>query len=358
MAQAKRSGSTSGRISEYHQHFADAIIEQIKKGTAPWQRPWKPGHPIAATNLTTGKPYTGGNALYLAVAAQQKGYADNRWATFRQIKAAGGHVRRAERGQRILFVDFSPKPRDIDASISPSDSKTTVANGEQRTKPLVRAYVVFNVAQTDGLKLTPQKTTTTPSWQAHAKADAVIAAARVDIRHVAGNEAYYSPRDDQIVLPERGQFSSPEGYYQTALHELAHASGHPDRMNRQVSLDGSAAGFGSPAYAREELRAEIAAMMTGDRIGIGHTPGGGHGQGPAYVANWVTVLEKNPKEIHYAAAEAQRISHYLIEPARERIAELDKQRTPAHASSVPPRGTLERAPPAPPRPVAALSPGR
>ena len=62
------------------------------------------------------------------------------------------------------------------------------------------------------------------------------------------------------------------GYYQTALHEAGHSTGHHDRMNRDTLKEGMAAGFGSPEYAREELRAEISAMMTGEQVGVGHDP--------------------------------------------------------------------------------------
>ena len=88
---------------------------------------------------------------------------------------------------------------------------------------------------------------------------------QVSIRHVAGDRAYYHLGKDEIVLPERGQFPSANHYYQTALHELGHSTGHPDRMNRESLLKGLEAGFGSEAYAKEELRAEISARMTGGR---------------------------------------------------------------------------------------------
>ena len=69
------------------------------------------------------------------------------------------------------------------------------------------------------------------------------------------------------MLPERVQFPSANHYYQTALHELGHSTGHPERMNRPTLIEGIGEGFGSPAYAKEELRAEISAMMTGERVG-------------------------------------------------------------------------------------------
>ena len=128
------------------------------------------------------------------------------------------------------------------------------------------------------------------------------------VEHVHGDRAYYRVAEDKVVLPEHHQFPTRNGYYQTALHECAHSTGHPDRMNRDTLKDGMEQGFGSLEYAREELRAEISAMMTGERVGVGHDPQ----RGAAYVENWVKVLEEDPREIHRAAAEAQRMSDYLI----------------------------------------------
>ena len=92
------------------------------------------------------------------------------------------------------------------------------------------------------------------------------------VQHVPGDRAYYRIDEDQVVLPEPSQFITRNGYYQTALHECGHSTGHPDRMGRDTLKKGLAEGFGSPGYAREELRAEISAMMTGERVGVGHDP--------------------------------------------------------------------------------------
>ena len=118
--------------------------------------------------------------------------------------------------------------------------------------------------------------------------------------------------EDKVVLPEPSQFPTRNGYYQTALHECSHSTGHPDRMNRKTLKDGVEQGFGSPEYAREELRAEISAMMMGERAGVGHYLQ----RAAAYVENWVKLLEEDPREIHRAAAEAQRMSDYLIDRVR------------------------------------------
>ena len=81
---------------EYAKQVSSEIIEQIKKGTAPWQKPWKPGEQHSPSNIETGKAYTGGNSLYLMSRQIREGRGDNRWGTYRQIEAAGGQVRRGD----------------------------------------------------------------------------------------------------------------------------------------------------------------------------------------------------------------------------------------------------------------------
>ena len=118
-----------------------------------------------------------------------------------------------------------------------------------------------------------------PEWEGHERAEALIESSGIRLDHVAGDRAYYSLKDDRVVLSERSQFPSQDAYTHTALHELGHATGHPSRLNRPTLVDHG--GFGSEKYAREELRVEIAAMMTGEQLGVGHEPR----HGTAYVAS-------------------------------------------------------------------------
>ena len=128
-----------------------------------------------------------------------------------------------------------------------------------------------------------------------------MCASGVRIDHVAGDRAYYNLKDDRVVL-----------------HELGQATGHPSRLNRPTLVDHG--GFGSESHAREELRAEIAAMMTGEKLGVGHEPR----HGTAYVGSWVKALENDPREIRAAAVDAQRISDWLLTRERERAAEQER----------------------------------
>ncbi len=316
------------KSDEYHRKFADAIIAQIREGTAPWQKPWGPGERVLPMNVDTGRAYRGGNSLHLAAVQQQRGYDDVRWGTYRQIQTRGGQVRKGERGTRILSFQDKRRIAVTDERGRPrrdAEGKR-VYRHEKLAVPHIRQYTVFNAEQADGL---PERSNapTQPLWKTHREAERVLDDGAASVRHVAGDRACYDIERDEIVLPRRGQFPSANHYYQTALHELGHSTGHPDRMNRDTLVQGIENGFGSPDYAREELRAEIGAMMTGERVGVGHDPS----RGAAYVEGWIQVLEDDPREIRRAAADAQRISDFVLVRHRERAAE----REPVAASRAP-----------------------
>ncbi len=326
---------------DYGKKVSDEIIEQIKAGVAPWQKPWKPGEKCTPENFSTGKSYTGGNSLYLMSRGIRQGHGDNRWGTYGQIQAAGGQVRKGERGTKVLFFTDRARETIKDEAGKPLQDKAgkQVYQEYQRAHPVVRQYTVFNVEQADGLNLPPRTAQAPPEWQTHREAERVIGASGTTVEHVAGDRAYYRLAEDKVVLPEHDQFPTRNGYYQTALHEVGHSTGHPDRMNRESLKEGIEKGFGSPEYAREELRAEISAMMTGERVGVGHDPK----RGAAYVENWVKVLEKDPREIHRAAGDAQRMSDYLIDrahthereaPMKEKTAELTQKYSHAQGPQI------------------------
>ena len=319
-----RGGRRPGKTAEEYTHdFAAKLTQQIEAGTAPWQKSWKRGENRIPENFSTEKQYQGGNTLELMVQRTANSYNDHRWGTYRQIAAAGGHVRKGEQGTRILAYK-PPKRRDTQETTTPgegAEEKRDARDAEKTRRGTWRHYTVFNVEQAEGLKLPERKGVEIPQWEAQQNVEKVIRASGVTIREVNGDRAYYNMARDHIVLPERAQFKSAEAYYQTALHEVGHSTGHKSRMNRESLQQGTTDGFGSQAYAREELRAEISAMMSSERLGVAYEPQ----HGAAYVASWVKALKDDPQEIYKAAAEAGRISDYVCAaPERARAAEIEK----------------------------------
>ena len=305
---------------EYHRQFADRDHRADPPGHRALAEALGAGRARAPANVDTGRSYSGGNSLHLAAVQQERGYGDVRWGTYRQIQARDGQVRKGEQGTRILSFQDHRKIAVNDERGRPvrDNEGKRVYRYERMPAPVVRQYTVFNAEQADGLPARPTPAAE-PLWKVHQQAERVLEDSGVPVRHVAGDRAFYNLNNDEIVLPERGQFPSANHYYQTALHELGHSTGHPERMNRATLTQGIGEGFGSPAYAKEELRAEISAMMTGERVGVGHDPS----RGAAYVEGWVAALEEDPREIRRAAADAQKISDFVLARSRERQAERE-----------------------------------
>lgn len=304
MAQTKR---------PFHETVAEKLIEQLKAGTAPWQKPWVPGEANAflPMNPTTGKRYKGINAMYLMA----QGHSDSRWMTYKQAAAAGAQVRKGEKGTPVQYWKFSDEQDKRD------DNGQPVLDGEGKPiketvmleRPRVFFATVFNAEQIDGL---PPRQRSVEAWDAIARAETILDSSGANIQHDGNNRAFYRPTTDTIHLPDKGQFPSAAGYYATALHELGHWSGHASRLDRDLSHP-----FGSAGYAKEELRAEIASLILGDELGIGHDPQ----QHAAYVGSWIAALENDPLEIFRASADAEKIHDYVLGLSQQHVQQNSSQ---------------------------------
>lgn len=308
----------------FAERVARQLIEQLEAGTAPWQRPWDPdAGPIGMPmNPTTGKRYRGINAMWL----MSQGHDDPRFCTYKQADAEGWQVRRGEKGTTIEYWQMEKEEKGADGV------KRTV----RLDRPKVFWATVFHASQIDGL---PAYEVPVRTWDPIERADALVQASDAWIDHRQGNAAFYSPASDRIIVPLREQFPSADRYYATVLHELGHWSGHGSRLARD--LTGT---FESESYAKEELRAEIASLMIGSELGVGHDPG----QHAAYVKSWVRALKDDPREIFRASADAEKIHTFLMTFDRHREQEHAPER-PATPAPVPVEPVAARAPRRPAR---------
>ncbi len=293
-----RKGETMEPKKPFHEVVAEKLIEQLKAGTAPWQKPWAAGEfGSMPMNPTTGNRYKGINSLQLMM----QGHSDPRWMTYNQANALDAQVRKGEKSTMIQYWKFSEE------RIKKEDGKPVLDAKGNKVKETVllerpkcfHAYV-FNAEQIDGLPAITRKEQT---WDAVERAEHILQASGARITHAAGDRAFYRSSTDSITMPERSQFPSADNYYATALHELGHWTGHPSRLDRDLSHP-----FGSEGYAKEELRAEISSMILGNELGIGHDPG----QHVAYVGSWIKALQEDPLEIFRAAADAEKIQAFVL----------------------------------------------
>ena len=311
---SRSAASAAERSEAYYRKVAEQLIKQIEDGTARWTQAWQPGEKAMPCNVASGKAYRGGNSVWLASVADQRGYQDERWGTYKQVKGLGGQVRRGEKGSAILFWQFETRKlaRDQDGRPVLDEDGKPAYEIAPLDRPRSYPYTVFNAEQCDGLPRREPRAGT-HAWDSIEKAERVLKESGASIENAGKNRAYYDLRRDRIILPYKEQFPNGPAYYQTALHELGHWTGHPDRLNRATLMQGIEEGFASPHYAREELRAEISSMMTGDRLRIGHDPS----RHAAYVGSWIQALRDDPREIYRASQDAQVMSDYVLDRSRK-----------------------------------------
>lgn len=294
---------SSKNSKSLHEIVAENIIKKLEQGTAPWQKPWNDNGPAFKIpyNATTGNRYKGINIFSLLMADRD----DPRWMTFKQASEKGCQVRKGEKASLIQYVKLHrlvPKKDEQGKPILDEKGKPVKVQ-VSLDRPIITTAWVFNAEQINGIEPLVKPDVKQFQWDAIQRAENIIQASGADITHKSGNRAYYSPALDSITMPLREQFDAPDKYYATVLHELGHWTGHKDRLDRSM-VDS----FGTEGYAREELRAEIASMLIGQELHIGHDPG----QHVAYVESWIQILRDTPFEIHAAAADAEKILNYLL----------------------------------------------
>lgn len=286
--------------------LADKLISQMENNTAPWQRPWENSLGGTPHNALTKKSYRGYNNLSLLASE----YKDPRWLTFKQAKELGCAVKKGEKGTPLLFYNFTKEvaKRDDNGKFIKDEEGNTIKELIRLDAPFIHTFYVFNAEQIEGM--TPYEPFVRNEIEINDRAEALLTASGANITNIEGNQAFYRPITDEIILPLKEQFKSSEHYYSTALHELGHWSGHESRLNRDLVMK-----YGSPDYAREELRAEISSMLVCQELNLRHDPS----NHIAYTQSWVEVLKNNPKEILYACRDAQKIFDFVMQFDREYI---------------------------------------
>jgi antirestriction protein ArdC len=289
------SPSRRGEVSLYEEVTA-TIIEQLEAGRLPWVQPWGRTGGAALSlprNGVTGRRYSGVNILLLWGAVIEHGYPSQGWLTFKQALAAGGCVRRGERGTTVVYADrFTPK----------AEQERAARDGDAPGKvAFLKRFTVFNLAQCEGLSGVDPEPAPLPERQAVPHAEALIAATGADVR-IGGPRAFYDPLFDYVQVPPQPAFTDQINYYRTAFHELSHWTGHNSRLDRDQSGH-----RGGKAYAREELVAEMGAAFVCASLGV--VPTVRHAD---YIGSWLEVLREDSRAIFRAASQATKAADLLL----------------------------------------------
>jgi len=266
--------------------ITDRIIEQLEKGVIPWEKPWT-GTQSGAISGATGKAYSLLNQMLLGKPGE--------YYTYNQVLAKGGHVRKDEKAQIVVFWK---QVRTIE--------QDEAGQRIEKIIPVLKYFSVFHADQCEGIT-TEQRPTKEIT---HPVADDIITAysqrESLEIRHQSGDEAYYSPSRDCVVLPLREQFNSVSEYFSTAFHELTHSTGHSSRLNRLKAT----AHFGNDDYSREELIAEIGAAALLNYSGL--ETNRSLRNNVAYIGSWLSALKNDKRMIVQASGAASKAVDLII----------------------------------------------
>ena len=298
MTRPASKGHARTQRSNIYDEITTKIIAELEAGRLPWVQPWGSNTvsaPLAMPrNAATDRGYSGINVLILWGAVVQHGFATQGWLTFRQALGLGGNVRKGEHGTTVVYAD----------RFIPDDERRRAQNNgdDPAAIPFLKRFTVFNVAQCeglpDGLSAPPPPI---PEGLIVPEVEALIRASGADLR-LGGDKAFYAPGPDFIQIPKPEAYFEPINWHRTALHELGHWSGHPGRLARDLS-----GGFGSKAYSREELVAEMTSAFCCASLGIAPTV-----RHADYIGAWLDVLREDNRAIVRAASAASKAADYLL----------------------------------------------
>lgn len=310
--------------------MVDQLLAFIESNPTAWEAGWyKVGG--APRNGKTGKNYNGLNALWLYLLAEHKGYTDPRWVTYQQAKDLKASVKAGEKSSNVFYWSWydkkTKKPFD-EETVKDMSKDERQKYLDENVRPVLKYYQVFNASQCNNfpkLDAEQQEMPADERARQNAKIESIIANSAAPVYYDGGNRAYYSPRQDSIHLPEINRFQTMQDYYATALHEIAHSTGHESRLSRKMI-----GAFGTSEYAKEELRAELASVFM--QLDYDISVEGKHFENhAAYLQSWLKSVRDDQKEFFAAVTDAEKISQYVgehyLQAQADIVAEAEKENT-------------------------------
>lgn len=337
------------RIDNALQKFSDMLIarmEQMKE--SKWKKGWTDGRTaqFGLPQNLVGRPYTGSNAFLCKIHTTMEHYRMPVYLTIKQIRDAGGMIKKGEHSIPIFKWDLRIKDKD-GKKLSESDYRnmTKEEQAECTVRPYLKVYNEWNIDQTNLEEVNKEKY------------DAILKRFKSEpikdevgmykneafdnllkeqswvcpIEYEKFNEsAFYSPKRDQIVVPSKKQFNisnTPEDvfkdgmeFYGTTIHEMAHSTGHESRLGRDgiVKIDQ----FGSDQYAKEELVAELTSALIGNAMGFDSRI---RENNIAYLQNWIGSLKKDPKFLKSVMSDVNKSSKMVLEHIDEQRRKLGEK---------------------------------
>lgn len=275
-----------------YEMVTERIIEQLENGVIPWEKPWT-GVRSGAFNRVSKKSYSLLNQMLLK--------NEGEYATFKQWTELGGHIRKGEKSEIVVFWKVLPV-------------EEVQEDGTKIVKqiPLLKYINVFHISQVEGVE--PLQKEELNDIEPIEKAESILldywTREQITVEHIKGNDAYYSPSRDLIRLPLFEQFKDANEYYSTAFHESVHSTMKESRCNRAEERKNKLVAFGSEEYSKEELVAELGSASLMNIIGIETKKS--FKNSTAYIQSWIRVLKNDVKFIVSASSKAEKAVNYIL----------------------------------------------
>jgi len=329
----------SNKSADNLQKFAEMMRNIITKAKSKnWTQGWLgvKGTILGLPQNITGRTYSGGNSFFLMADTSEKGYNTPVYMTFKQAKDRNLHVNAGEKSVPIFKWGLSIKDEN---GKTVSEEDYNAMSKEERDKfsvrPYPKVYHVFNIDQTNLSEVNKKKYDAivarfkAPDEEVKDSKGMYINDAldrmfkekawHCDIRYdKPSSRAFYVPSQDFIVLPMKEQFNIGKTaeevyrdgmeYYSTALHEMAHSTGHESRLNRQFGAKRT------DGYAHEELIAEMTAALVGSTMGFDKKILENNAN---YLKGWLENLKRNPESITTIMSDVGKASDMIIEKIDE-----------------------------------------
>ena len=329
----------SNKSADNLQKFAEMMSNIITKAKSKnWKQGWLgvKGTILGLPQNITGRTYSGGNSFFLMADTSEKGYNTPVYMTFKQAKDRNLHVNAGEKSVPIFKWGLSIKDEN---GKTVSEEDYNAMSKEERDKfsvrPYPKVYHVFNIDQTNLSEVNKKKYDAivarfkAPEGEVKDSKGMYINDAldrmfkekawHCDIRYnKPSSRAFYVPSQDFIVLPMKEQFNIGKTaeevyrdgmeYYSTALHEMAHSTGHESRLNRQFGAKRT------EGYAHEELIAEMTAALVGSTMGFDKKILENNAN---YLKGWLENLKRNPESITTIMSDVGKASDMIIEKIDE-----------------------------------------
>jgi len=276
-------------IKDKFEEAVTKLINSMEENGQEWVKSWSGTNVGIPFNESTDKCYRGLNILLLWMQTIDRGYKTNRYMTYKQALALGGKVKKGERGTSVFFYTMA-------------ESKNLNDKGEKIKYPMIKYYTVFNIEQIEDIEFVINEPKTYENERIGHVED-YIASLPIKINY-DGFQPYYVPSSDEVRIPKLKYFKSKEDYYSTLFHELGHATGNKNRLNRKMG-DTRA----SKAYGFEELVAELTSIFMCGVFNINIQ----NCQHKEYLEGWIKAIRENKNILWKASSEAQKATDYLLE---------------------------------------------